>query len=181
MTDVTNDVSLLNGYVFDDATPPDDIAPPTADVEFPCRVCNKEAGPWGGRGRKPTLCAEHKKGSRKGPAKVTGSASSLAAQAANVLEQVNGIVAIAAMATGFAGTASAIAAANGEFREQAYMALTTDPELCRLILKVGAKSSKMSLGMAYLGLGMAVAPVAVMEFKAKREAKLEADAARAED
>ncbi len=166
---------------FADATIPPDTAPDTSDVEYPCRECGKEAGPYGGRGPKPKYCEAHKKsarstGTRAG--KVTGTAQTLAAQATGVLVQLNGMMALGLMAIGFNETASAIAGANGTFEEQAYQALMTDTELCKLILKGGVKSAKVSLGLAYVGMGVAVVPTAAMEFKekkAERDAKREAE------
>ncbi len=161
---------------FMDAIIPPDSTPDYADVEYPCSGCNKEAGPYGGRGPKPKWCSECKpKKKNASGVKVTGAPANLAAQAAGVLEQLNGMLAIGLTAVGFFDTAGALAAANGTFKEQAYQALLTDPELCKLILKGGVKSAKISLGLAYCGLGVAVVPTAVNEF---REKKAERDAAR---
>lgn len=162
-------------FVFSDAEAPDDSSPATSDVEFPCRVCNKEAGPYSGRGRKPTLCPEHKaaKGTPR-QSRVTGAPASLAAQAAGVLEQLNGIIAVGCMAFGMNETAHAIASGNEQFKEQAYAALVTDQELCKLILKGGVKSAKISLGLAYASFAMGVGPVAVNELRAKKEARIAA-------
>jgi hypothetical protein len=87
------------------------------------------------------------------------------------------MLAIGAMAMGLNGTASAIAQANPNFEEQAYQALLTDQDLCKLILKGGVKSAKLSLGIAYFGMGAAVIPTAVVELKEKKE---ERDVKRAE-
>lgn len=159
-----------------DDIPPDYAPPDLSDVEYPCEVCGRESGPYGGRGRKPKRCPEHKKNPVKS-AKVTGAAGTLANQATAVLVQVNGLLAMGAMATGMFGTASAIAQANETFKEQAHAALVTDPDLCRLILKTGAKSAKLSLGLAYLGMGIAVGPTAVMEVRNKQQARAERKAA----
>jgi hypothetical protein len=166
-------------FVFQDAELPDDTVPPTSDVQYPCVVCGKEAGPYGGHGRKPTKCPEHKKarGTARATVKVSGAPAALAAQAAGVLEQLNGILAMGLMVTGMQDTAHALAAANDSFKEQAYLALTTDAELCKLILKGGVKSAKLSLGLAYVGLGAAVLPVAVVEAREKKAAR---EAARVE-
>jgi hypothetical protein len=171
---------------FSDADIPKDTVPDLSDVEYPCRICGKEAGPYGGRGPKPKLCPEHKKVTAGGKSsKVTGAPATLAAQATGVLVQLNGMLAMGAMAMGMFGTASAISDANGTFEEQAYQALLTDPELCRLLLKGGVKSAKVSLGLAYVGMGVSVVPTAMMELKEKkaerdaRKAQEEADAARA--
>jgi hypothetical protein len=164
---------------FTDVLIPDSV-PELADVEYPCNGCGKEAGPYGGRGPKPKWCGDcrPKKGKGSSGVRVTGAPANLAAQAAGVLEQLNGMLAIGLTAVGFFDTAGALAQANGTFKEQAYQALLTDPELCKLILKGGVKSAKISLGLAYCGLSVAVAPTAVNEFrekKAERDAKREAD------
>jgi hypothetical protein len=166
---------------FADAVPvTPDSTPEYEDVEFPCRVCGKESGPYGGRGPKPKYCIEHKKS--KTPAarasKVTGTAANLAGQATGVLVQLNSILAVAAMAVGLNGTASAIFESNTTFEEQAYQALLTDPELCKFLLKGGVKSAKVTLGIAYFGMGATVLPTAAMEIKEK---KAERDARKAEE
>lgn len=167
--------ALLNGREVD-------TAPETFDrlVEWPCQSCGKEAGPYVGRGPKPKLCTDCKpaaKAKAAAPGRVTGKDASVAAQATQVLIQLNGMAAIGMMAMGLHRTASAFAAANDNFEAQAYAALTTDPDLCRLILKGGVKSAKISLGMAYIGLGMSAVPVAVEEIREKKAAR---EAARAE-
>jgi hypothetical protein len=163
---------------FQLAAPPDDefptdSVPDLSDVEYPCQVCGKESGPYGGRGRKPKFCSEHKKTSKAttGNRKVTGAPATLAAQATAVLVQVNGMIALGCMGMSMFKTSHAIAEANPTFEEQAYQALLTDTELCRMILKSGAMSAKMSLGLAYVGMGMAVAPAAIMEIQEKRETR----------
>jgi hypothetical protein len=155
-----------------------DESPPLDDVEFPCRVCGREAGPYGGRGPKPKLCAEHKTSTAKGTRspKVAGKDANLAAQATGVLVQLNAILAMGAAAVGLFQTGSAIAAANEGFEQAAYQALLTDPEFCKMILKGGAKSAKVSLALAYGGMAMSVGPTAVNELKERRLAKQEAQA-----
>lgn len=162
-------VSLLDGYTFTDDTIPDSI-PQTTDVEFPCSVCGREAGPYSGRGRKPTKCTEHKPARASG-VRITGNAANLAAQAAKTLVQANSIIGVLAAAAGLFGTAGAIAAYQETFEAQAYAALSTDPKLCQMILKSGSKSAGLSLAIAYGGMGMAAVPVAMEEIRAKREAR----------
>lgn len=158
-----------------DAPEETDTVPATSDVQFPCRVCGRESGPYGGRGPKPKLCPEHKKVSKGTASKVTGTVANQAAQATAVLVQLNGILSILAMGVGLFNTAGAIATANETFEQQAYNALITDPELCRIILKGGVKSGKLALGIAYAGMGTVVVPTAYAEIKEK---KAERDAAR---
>jgi hypothetical protein len=156
-----------------------DVVPDLDDVQYPCRVCGKEAGPYGGRGPKPKLCSDHKTQSKGTRApKVTGKDANLAAQATGVLVQLNAILALGVSAIGLFQTGGAIASANETFEQAAYLALQTDPELCKLILKSGAKSAKVSLALAYGGMAMSVGPTAVNELrerKADRDAKREAD------
>lgn len=164
-------MDLLTDFEFADI--PADVSPPASDVEYPCEVCGQESGPYGGRGRKPTKCAEHKKPvakSSRGP-RVTGSNAILATQATEALCQMNGIMALGAMVVGFTGTASAINDFQDAFRQTTYNALLTDPDMCRFILKGGTKSGKLALGISYGMMAMAVGPVAVMEYKDKRAAK----------
>jgi hypothetical protein len=155
---------------------PDDIMdsiPDVSDVDYPCEVCGQESGPYGGRGPKPKRCPIHKKGRAKtNTVKVSGATSNRAAQAAGVLEQLNGMLALGLMAVGFNETAHALAAGNEGFKEAAYQALTTDDELCKLILKGGGKSAKVGLVMAYGMLGTAVIPVGIAEAKLKKEERL---------
>lgn len=150
---------------------PQDTVPETADVEYPCKNCGREAGPYGGRGRKPTVCAECKPKKGNSPAKVTGTNARLAEQATAVLAQLNMFLTIGLSAVKMFGTAGAIAGYDDTFREQAYAALVTDPELCKYLLRGGVKSAKVALGLAYCGMGVAVAPTAVMEFKELQAAR----------
>jgi hypothetical protein len=166
---------------FVDADIPEMDTVPETEVEYKCKVCGREAGPYGGRGPKPKLCPEHKKvGSKStGAPRVSGTIANQAAQATAVLSQLNGMIAIGAMAMGLFETGSSIGAANDLFEKQAYEALLTDPELCKLILKGGVKSGKLALGIAYAGMGMTVVPTAVNEMKekkAERDARREAEA-----
>jgi hypothetical protein len=82
---------------------------------------------------------------------------------------LNGVIAIGLMAVGLQRTASAMAGGNEAFRETAFEALRTDPDLCKLISKGGVKSGKVALGLAYASYGTQVVPVAYAEIKEKRE------------
>jgi hypothetical protein len=174
----------VTDFVFTDAEPIRDnmdSQPAFADVEYPCSVCGAEAGPYGGRGRKPTKCPEHKGATPRNPrtngVKITGSAAVLAAQAAKSLANMNMMIGVMLSAVGLFGTGSAIVEANDQFEAQAFAALSTDTELCKTILKTGGASAKLSLAMAYGGMAMTVGPIAVMEVKAK---KAEREVAREE-
>ncbi len=154
-----------------------DETPELEDVEYPCKVCGQESGPYGGRGPKPKLCPIHKKqGTSKAAPRVAGRDANLAAQATGVLVQLNAMIAMGAAAVGLFNTAVAIKDSNEAFEQTAYQALVTDPEFCKFLLKGGAKSAKLSLALAYGGMGVYVAAIAAEEIKAKREARAAAKA-----
>src|SRR3954466_11285287 len=142
-------------FVFDDATVPQDTSPHTPDVEYPCDSCGKEAGPYSGRGRKPKFCTNCKPKRAASGVRVTGGAGNAAAQAAKTLVQLNSIFAMGAAAMGLFKTAGSSAGYQETFEAQAYAALLTDPALCQAILRTGSKSAKVSLVMAYGGMGIA--------------------------
>jgi DNA-directed RNA polymerase subunit RPC12/RpoP len=158
--------------MFEDVIP--DSVPDLADVEYPCANCGREVG-YGGRGRKPSaksLCTDCKPTAKRASVKVTGTAATKAAQAAEVLTQLNAMLAMGAAALGLFETAGTLVGYQETFKAQAYAALTTDMALCESILKSGAKSSKVSLGMAYVGMGVAVGPTAVNEMRERKAERL---------
>jgi len=172
MTDL---LTFRDTEVPSDALPRDE-APPSA-FEYACQVCGKELH-YGGRGRKPKFCDEHKKGgSGTGVARKGGNVQ-LATQAADALVQLNSLCVMGLMLAQLPQTAGALAGTEDGFREQAIAALVTDPALCKSILKAGTTSGKVSLLIAYAMLGGAVVPVGVMEFKER--AKAAEDANRSE-
>ena len=153
----------------------DSIPNDVVGIEYPCVTCGKEAGPYSGRGRKPKYCADCKAskngGAKTGPKTTTGKNKVLAASAADTLAQYNGILALGCMLTPYAETGIAITNANETFREQAYNALLTDPKLATQIANGGTISGPALLVIAYLSMIGAVAPVAVMEYKANKANK----------
>lgn len=156
---------------FSDTEIPSDAEPdaaPETTHEYSCEVCGKELA-YGGRGRKPRFCDEHKSRSTSARKTSLGKNDILASQATEALAQFNGIIAIGVMMLGLPLTAQTLSAANDGFREQARSALLTDPELCKMILKGGTGSGKVALAVAYGMLGSAVVPVAITEVKARRK------------
>lgn len=150
-----------------------DTVPPVIDIEYPCKKCGREAGPYGGRGPKPTYCRDCKPARKSaGPSmRVTGKSHELAAQATETLASINNAVAMLAGGTGFLETMKHMLEKNDDFRRMAYSALVTDPNLCRQILSVGEKSAKMSLGLAYFSYGMGTMSVMMSEYKERKEAR----------
>ncbi len=173
--------------VFTPAIVPATPAEPTPDEapesthELSCTECGKELV-YGGRGRKPTKCDDHKRTPPTTTARRSlGKSDQLAAQATEALCQMNGILAIGVMMLGLPLTAEALETSKDVFREQAYSALLTDPGMCAMILRGGTSSGKIALVIAYGMLGATVIPVGMMEVKAKREiAATMADAADSE-
>ena len=160
---------------------PSDVIPEVSDVEYPCSVCGKEAGPYGGRGRKPTKCTEHKKSTASnGPRapRVTGTNDALARQATEALCSINGMMALGARIIQFTDTADAIEAEDETFRMRVYMALLNNPNTARRIVAMGSKAGDSALLVA-IGLHiMSIAPVFMKESKVK---KAEREARKAEE
>ncbi len=158
-------------FELDVNLPSDEAPADVITVEYPCKTCGKEAGPYGGRGRKPQFCTDHKKQTTATNPSVRTSArnQALAAQAADTLCQLNALIGTGILVVGYRDTASVVAASNDTFREQAYQALLSDAELCRMILRGGAMGAKAALIMAYGMLGATVASAAVVEYRDKKE------------
>lgn len=154
-----------------------DSVPDVSEVEYPCTVCGRESGPYGGRGRKPTKCDDHKGqgqgGKTTGGSKARPANDALARQATEALCQINGLLALGAVILTFTETAGAMAASEDDFRERTYAALLTDKPLCLQILKAGTSSAKIALVISYAFWGVSVLPVAINEGRAKKAARLE--------
>lgn len=170
-------LSLENAPVR--AVPPLSGLPPLQDEtpeisgvpEFSCEVCGVELT-YGGRGRKPKFCDEHKRTNTTRRSSTSGMGNEkLAAAALDVLVQGNNILAMCAMLAQLYGTASAISEREDAFRVQALEALKMDPGLCRTILKAGATGGKAALAVAYGMMLLSIAPVTIGELKAKKEAR----------
>lgn len=176
---------LLDAPTYTDVAIPDTL-PPDEGIgigsDLACEVCGKPLS-YSGRGRKPKFCDEHRKGNVKGASKGANRSNRvLAEQAADALVQVNSLMAMLCMTPilRMPMTGSAISTAEDAFRAQAVEALTTDPKLARTILKAGTTSGRMALVIAYGMLGVAVAPVAMLELKDKRDEAAETAAAEAD-
>jgi hypothetical protein len=153
-----------------------DVVPETTEVEYPCQVCGREAGPYGGRGRKPKFCDDHRKSGKTTRTASAPKNNALAAQAADALVQVNSLIAFGATVMQYDETGETLRNAQEEFRARAHAALVTDPKLCQAILRGGPMSARAALILSYGMLATVVAPVAVQEFRDKRNAKLALDA-----
>jgi hypothetical protein len=172
-------IAFADEMTIPDVTP--DVIPEVSDVEYPCVVCGREAGPYGGRGRKPTRCPEHKKtpgGSARTTPRVTGTNATLAAQATEALCSIDGILQLGTTVMGFTETASVIADADEVFRMRVHAALINSPDTCRKILRYGSKAGDSALVIAILLHVATIAPVFVQEAKAKKAERVAIQAAK---
>ena len=151
---------------------PDEPAP--SAFEYACEVCGTELT-YGGRGRKPRFCDEHKSGSKGTTTRraASGKNAQLAQQAADVLSQANAMIALA-LNLPFSPlqlpvTSATIVAADEGFNEQARRALLTDPKLAAMLLRGGGVSGKIGLVVAYGMLAGAIVPVAMLEMKEREK------------
>jgi hypothetical protein len=158
---------------------PDESPNTDSPFEYACEVCGKELY-YGGRGRKPKFCDEHKGGGKGATTrKSTARNDALAFEAAAALSQLNALIGLGLLvpAVPWMGdnplflphTAVAIAHADEGFNAQAYAALQTDPALCKMILRVGSASGKIALIVAYGMLATAVVPIGVEEYKERKK------------
>lgn len=167
----------MNWEVIDDV--PTVVAADESPVDYPtCNVpgCDEPLAPYGGMGPRPKKCVEHKKGggrSKSTSVARTGSTSRKAKQAAGILVQWNSMAALGLFMTGYQETHSAMSMAQEGFHASAETALEGNPELCDTIIRIGAKSSSASLVIVYGQMLMAVAPVLLMEHRAKLAEKRE--------
>lgn len=168
---------------YEDIEPPEsdyaidegEISPAYIDPDaLVCRECGK-ALIYGGRGRKPKYCDEHKK-SRGGASKPRGVASgSDAAIAAEVLTQVNNLIAITLMSplVKLPVTGEALSDASEGFKPKAQAALAQSPALAKAIARAGGISGSAALVLAYGQLAMMITPIATMEMGGRRETRSE--------
>jgi hypothetical protein len=167
----------MTAVTFSDesATSVPDITPDLSDQpEYACQVCGKELT-YGGRGRKPKYCDEHKKSSSSTGTRtprVTGNNAALAAQATEALCSIDGMMALGARLVGFAETATVIEEADDTFRLRVHTALLNSPDTARRILRYGSKAGDSALFIA-IGLHIAtIAPVFMTEAKEKKAERL---------
>ena len=168
MADTVSDLTLTTVPVPQDE-------PPESTHAYSCEVCGKELS-YGGRGRPPTKCEEHRKNNSSNAratndrsTRVKGTNEQLAAQAAEILVTGNIFAGLGVLMLGLPLTAEALKEQEDTFRENAYRALLIDPKLCRRILQAGGTSATAALVMAYGTLAIGIAPIALTEFKVKRE------------
>jgi hypothetical protein len=164
-------MELLEGLNIPDG--PADAAPEPDEMTCQADGC-REPLKYGGRGRKPRFCPEHKTG-KKTVSRSGSGQNRLAGQAADALVQLNCLIGTGLMVIppvlgreSMMETGAAIAAAQDGFRESAFEALKTDPALCRMIVRAGVTSGKLALMIAYGTMAISVAPTAYLELRKER-------------
>lgn len=130
------------------------------------------------RARRGSVSGAAPKAKAKRPtSKPSAASESLARQATALLVQTNNLAAFGVAAVGFTDTAGAIAAGtSADFESMIHGAMLADPALAKRIVGVGGTSGKVSLFLAYGMLAAGVVPVAMLEYRGKREARATATA-----
>lgn len=133
---------------------------------FPISASNPEPDFTRPRKRRP-----HNRGGSSAGATVARSAQAdkTAQTAAAMLARINSLIGMSLMSFGMPLSGGQIIEANDVFKDMAYEALQTDPNLARKILSAGASSGKAQLTMAYVMLFGSVTPVAMTEIKERRK------------
>ena len=159
---------MTAALVLEDVQVPRDTTPDTEGVEYPCEVCGRDAGPYGGRGRKPRFCPDHKTARKTSEGGRRRATSSLVEAATDKLVYLNGLLAMGALLFGYPRTAGAFAASEDVFRVYVADALASDDKLCRTIVKTGQMSGGIGLAIAYGTLGANIVPIAMAEYRDKQ-------------
>lgn len=147
------DLSKLDS--FDTGIPADVDMPPLVSDDPVCQVCGVPLT-YGGRGRKPKFCDDHKQTkTTSGSGRKTAGAGTVDAAMAS-LEFCEGIFSIALL---MASPAAAVqwSASLPELRAKNRAILNGNPALCKSIAKTSSKVSPYMLLGSY---GYALAPVA---------------------
>lgn len=129
--------------------------------------CSEPVAVWGGRGRRPTKCDEHRKTKSPLGTKSTGSNKRKATVAAAILVQWNSLAAFGLFVSGYPGTHDAISGAQPSFQSSAELALESNPELCDTIIRLGKNSGQAGLFLVYGQMLAVVGPTLLMEHKLK--------------
>lgn len=144
-------------------------APSAVSETLTCEECGREF-PYGGRGRRPKMCPEHRrKTSDKAPASEGG--SKLAATAAKVCANTWAQLGTAAFLMGMTGTAGVVSRKLDMYEDQCRMALESDPDMCRMILKNGTSSGRVAFAITNAMMAFSVVSTGVVELRAIRAAK----------
>lgn len=147
----------------------------TSSDDLTCQVCGVGLT-YGGRGRKPKFCDDHKKSSSSGSS-TRSSGARAGAEVEAAMAALDGLHTVMSMAlmviapTAALEWQSQLPALNDRNRG----ILGADKELAKKIAKMASKGSSPMLFLSY---GAAIAPVAgaaSMERRARREAKAQAE------
>jgi len=154
---------------------PQDEPVPQVAAEYRCQHpgCDRELT-YGGRGRKPKFCDEHKKkaavksgSSRRG----TAQNEALANQACDLIIGLTDIAAIGFMLVGYRETEQEISDAQDPLRDQIYSSLLANPARAKRIVTLLGGVSDATLIVALLGFTVRVGSSAVNEYRDKKSSR----------
>jgi len=149
---------------------PDDVSDAPHDIA--CVTCGKDiAYLYKGKGRKPKYCEDHKPQRSASNLGTRRTASGAVGTAVQNLENMYGMAAAALFMFGAKGAASELSNSVPGLSAQNAAYLATDPELVKMINRVGKTGGRAGF---FIANAMVLGPVAMsayMELAAAREAK----------
>lgn len=163
-TDTANLADLLTAG----PVPNDDVTPAGDDNVSHCRVCGTGIDHlYGGRGKRPVLCEDHKKDTASKISSGTRGNTN-AKLAADAIDDAYSMVALGLMF--FAPGAASVLAASREGQKEKNLAfLSKDPELCKAINKVGKTGGRFAF---FASQAMLLAPVVILATTEMRQAAI---------
>jgi len=145
--------------------------PGVESADLSCEVCGTPLV-YGGRGRKPKFCDEHKKsGSKSGSASSPKRSTGNTERALLHMETLyDGLATVLAM-SGNEASAGYLADKVAKVQEQNRLAFDSDPKLAQMVCRFGEKTGKGIFIAANVGLIVPVLGIARVEMTLKRNAK----------
>jgi len=138
----------------------DDLPPETPldiEPEFQCQTCGKPLV-YGGRGRKPRFCDEHKRGGNTSKIGARNVAGSDVIRAVAALEMAYGLLRTGFMMIGAVNAASDLGRAIPQLSASNLEYLSQDKELTRAINKMGKVSGRSGFILTHI---LTLGPIAI--------------------
>lgn len=154
--------TVVPGEIVDVDVPQTDPVPELSS-EYLCEVCGK-ALTYGGRGRKPRFCSEHKKNGRSNTSRRSSAKNDLLAlQAADGVVNICQLVGIGCYGMKFNETGDAIFDGSDTLKNDLYQALQNNPRRAEQISKALSGSTDIALLIALGKFTGRVGAIAVTE------------------
>ena len=136
-----------------------------------CRIagCDNPVAPHSGRGRKPTMCVEHKGARGSGTASSKGNSIAAKRAARTIRTGVVDPATVGMLFAGFPATAGVMGENNDQFEADLASALELNPGLCKSINTVGKHAGIMMVFAAFASYGMKIVPVAIEEYAMRED------------